>query len=102
MNIESLVGKFSITARNDNPNALTIVAESRATLTSILDSIELIGGALGEDQAFTETDIEPFSLFGKPHFRATISRAQLLRFFEYEILNFLDYSSLTQMRNYPS
>lgn len=102
MNVESLIGKFSITARNDDTNALTIVAESRATLASILDGIELVGGAIGEDQSFSDDDIEPFTLFGRAQFRTTISRAQLLRYFEYEILNFLDYTSLTQMRNYPS
>jgi hypothetical protein len=100
MNVESLIGKFSITARESDPNALTIVAESRATLASILDGIELVGGAMGEDQTFTADDIETFTLFGRPQFRATISRTQLLRYFEYEILNFLDYTSLTQMRNY--
>ncbi len=100
MNVESLIGKFSITSRNDDPNALTIVSESHATLVSVLDGVELMAGSIGEDQSFTDADIESFSLFGKPHFRITISRAQLLRFFEYEILNFLDYTSLTQMRNY--
>ena len=101
LNIESALGKFSITARNDNPNALTIVAEFHATLVSILDGVELVGGISGEDQAFASTDIEPFTLFGKPQFRTTISRAQLMRYFEYEILNFLDYTSLTQMRSLP-
>ena len=101
MNVESLIGKFSITAKESDPNAVTIVAEKRETLSSLLDGVELMGGAMGEDQTFTSADIEPFSLFGRPQFRTTISRAQLMRYFEYEILNFLDYTSLTQMRNYP-
>lgn len=101
MLIEAAIGKFIVTARNDSANAVTITSEKYETMVSLLDSIELVGGALGEDQAFHADDIEAFNLFGRPHFRIAISRAQLLRYFEYEILNFLDYSSLTKMRNYP-
>lgn len=100
MLIESLIGKFSLTAKESDPNSLTILAEKRETLASILNGVELIGGAFGEDQSFSPDDIESFTLFGKPHYRITLSRAQMLRYFEYEILNFLDYKSLTQMRNY--
>jgi hypothetical protein len=57
-----------------------------------------MAGALGEDQSFSGEDIHQTQLFGKTVHRATITRAQLTRYFEYEILNFLDYQSLTQMR----
>lgn len=98
MLIESPIGKYAITAEKGTDNVI-VSAENKATLESILDGVELISGALGEDQAFTSDDIRPAILFGKPRHEITLSRAQLTRYFEYEILNFLTYSSLTKMRH---
>lgn len=98
MRVESAIGTFSITASN-SPDNVILSSEKHSTLSSILDSVELIGGAFGEDHSFSLSDIESFSLFGKQHFRTTLSRTQLSRFFDNEILNFLEYPSLAKMRS---
>jgi hypothetical protein len=97
MNIESAIGKYTITASND-PECVTISADRLSILESILDAVELMAGAIGEDNSFSLSDIQETQLFGRPLFKTTITRAQLTRYFEYEILNFLEYKSLTEMR----
>lgn len=97
MLIESSIGKYHITAANDESNVI-VSADDRFILVSILDAVELMGGAIGEDNSFSLSDISPYTLFGKQRFEITLTRTQLARYFQYEILNFLNYKSLTQMR----
>jgi hypothetical protein len=97
LNIESAIGKYIVTAAKD-PECVTIAADRLSILESILDAIELMAGAEGEDNSFSLSDIQETQLFGRPQFKATITRAQLTRYFQYEILNFLEYKSLTEMR----
>ena len=77
---------------------VTVSANDANTLTSLLDGVELMAGAFGEEQSFSDDDIRPVTLFGRTRFETTLSRTQLTRYFEYEILNFLDYHSLTEMK----
>lgn len=97
MIVESPVGKYSITAHKSPANVI-VSSDNQATLISILDAIELMGGAFGEDQSFSRDDISTTKLFGRTQYQTTITRTQLTRYFEYEVLNFLDYTSLTKMR----
>lgn len=101
MLIESALGKFSITAAN-SPDNVIVSSENQATIVSILDGVELMGGAENENPNFSPADINHTRPFGRDTFSITLSRAQLLRYFQYEIFNFLDYPSLTQMRSAQS
>ena len=98
MQIISAIGKYSITAAKE-PDNVIVSSDNQSTLESILDGIELMGGAFNEDQSFSGEDIHETKLFGRPLYQTTITRTQLTRYFEYEILNFLTYPSLAQMRS---
>lgn len=99
MIVESIIGRYSIVADKYDPDRLIIHADNRETLSSILDSIELMGGAHNENQTFTENDIHPAPIFGRERYSISVSRAQFLRHLEYETLNFLTYPSLTKMHS---
>jgi hypothetical protein len=97
MQIESALGKYTIVAEKNTDNVI-VASDNRRTIESLLDGVELMAGATGEDNSFSLSDIQETQLFGRPLFKTTITRAQLTRYFEYEILNFLEYKSLTEMR----
>ena len=97
MIVETLPGRFIVTADKESNNVI-VSADKESILISLLDSVELMAGAHGEDQSFSADDIRPVTLFGRTRFETTLSRTQLTRYFEYEILNFLDYHSLTEMK----
>lgn len=97
MLVESAIGKYTITSAKD-PENVVIASEKKETLISILDGVELVGGAHNENRSFSGEEIKSTKPFGRTQFQITITRTELLRYFEYEFLNFLDYPSLTQMR----
>jgi hypothetical protein len=97
--IESPIGRYSIVADKFDDNRVVIYADNARTLSSIVDSIELMGGAHNDSDAFDSSVIHPDPIFGRERYSLSLSRAQLLRHLEYETLNFLTYSSLTQMRS---
>ena len=98
MIVETMPGRFIIVADKECPENVTLSADRQSTLISVLDSVELMGGAIGEDQSFALTDIRPITMFGRTRYETTLSRTQLTRYFQYEILNFLDYHSLSEMK----
>lgn len=99
MIIEALPGKVTIVAEtNDTDSALFVTSESRDTLCSVLNLIELVGGAEGEDVAFPSSAITEFSLFGHTNYRARLSRTQVSRWLDAELHNYLDYPSILKMR----
>lgn len=98
MIIETLTGRYNVTACSPDLTApLHVTASTSDAIRSLLDSIELVGGALGEDRSFTDADIEATALFGRPAYRVTVSRAELIRFLQAEVLSYLDYTSLNAM-----
>lgn len=95
MIVETLVGRYTVTADTPDLNAdLTVTSDTRVAIVSLLDAIELVGGALGEDRSFTESDIEELELFGQRRFRTRITRAELIQFLQAEVLSYLDYSTM--------
>ena len=83
MNIDSAIGNLLV--RGNGEENVLVSAHSREAIVSLLDGIELIGGAFGEDDSFDASRI----VFDDGLFSVSVSRAQLDRWFEYEILNFL-------------
>lgn len=100
MIVESIAGKFSVTSAKD-PEYVIVSSDNQATIVSILDGVELVGGETDDNPTFSLTDIYQTKMFGRAQFSTRLSRPQLTRYFEYEILNFLTYPSLTQMRKSP-
>lgn len=97
MIIDSLAGRFDVTASTDDE--LLLSASSEQTLVSVLDGVELVGGAEGDDPTFSRDDIWSTTAFHRRRYHVRLTRAQLVRYFEYEVLNFLDYSSINEMHS---
>lgn len=95
MIIDSLAGRFNVTA--SGPEELVLSASSEQTLVSVLDGVELVGGAEGEDPTFSREDIWSTTAFHRRTYHARVTRPQLVRYFEYEVLNYLTYSSINEM-----
>lgn len=94
MILETLVGKFTVTAQTAGLRAdLWVVADSRESLVSLLDSVELVGGAYGHERAFTDADIETVNSFGRERFRVKLTRAEVVQFIQAEVFSYLDYTS---------
>jgi RAB protein geranylgeranyltransferase component A len=100
MIIESLVGRFTVTAQDETH--VNVTSLSRDTIVSVLDGVELVGGAEGEDRRFTSDDITEHVLMSRRRYTATLTRAELMRYLNYEVLNFLDYHSLNEMHKASS
>jgi len=99
MIVEALPGKVTIVAETPSTGSdLLVTSESRETLVSVLNLIELVGGAEGEDVAFPSSAITQLNLFGKTHYRARLSRTQVSRWLDAELHNYLDYPSIVRMR----
>lgn len=99
MIVEALPGKVTIVAETaDTASALLVTSESRDTITSVLNLIELVGGAEGEDVAFPSSAITELNLFGRIHYRVRLSRSQVSRWLDAELHNYLDYRSIVKMR----
>lgn len=99
MIVETAAGRVQLTAVAPGlDSALLIQAETHGAIKTALDTIELVGGAEGDDPVFTSADITSFSRFGKPGFQAELTRAQASRWLDAELHNFLDYTSLKHMR----
>jgi hypothetical protein len=97
MIIDALIGRFDVTA--DGDDHVTLSAAKRATIVSILDGVELIGGAHGEDRRFTDEDITTSIVFKRTRHNARLTKVEFIRYLEYEVLNFLTYPSLTVMQS---
>lgn len=100
MIVETAVGKLQAVALKTDPTKLVVSSSSAATIDSMLDGIELIGGAISEDQDFDRSLIETFTPPFKTEtwFSYTVTKTQFVRYLQYEVLNFMDYTSVTQMR----
>lgn len=102
MIVETAVGQLRAVAVKDNPNQLLVSSDRRETINSMLDGIELIGGAESEDLDFDRGAIRvytpPFKPASEHWFGYTVTKTQFVRYLQYEVLNFLDYTSVTQMR----
>ena len=99
MIVDTEIGRFYVTALDDE--RVTVTADSPATLRSILDGIELTGAALSDSEpnpVYPPEAITPFPFFKTTRYRVTLSRSALVSFFNYEILNFLNYPSLHTMK----
>lgn len=99
MIVESVVGRVNIvsTSRDTEAN-LVLEADAEVTLRSVLDLLELVGGAENEDTLFDAEAIEKTTRFGKAVYRTELTRTQVSRYLDAEIHNYLDYTSLGQMR----
>ena len=97
MIIDSLAGRFDVTA--SKVDVVRLSASKKQTLISVLDGVELVGGAEGEDPTFSSDDIKTSTVFRHRRYHVLITRAQLVRYFEYEILNYLTYASLSEMHS---
>jgi len=99
MIVDALPGKVTIVAETAGTDSLLLVtAEDESTIRSVLNLIELVGGAEGEDVAFPRSAIYPVQLFGKTNYRARLSRTQVSRWLDAELHNYLDYPSIVRMR----
>lgn len=98
MQIDSLAGRFDVTAEAGD-DTVRLSSSQRSTIVSILDGVELVGGAHGEDRRFTDDDIFTSVVFKRTRYNALLSKTELLRYLEYEVLNFLTYPSITVMQS---
>lgn len=100
MIVETAAGQLRAVALKTDPNLLSVSSDRAETIQSMLDGIELIGGAMSEDQDFDRSLIQlyvpPFK--SEQWYSYTVSKTQFVRYLQYEVLNFLDYTSVTQMR----
>lgn len=100
MIVETAAGQLRAVALKTDPNLLFVSSDRAETIHSMLDGIELIGGAMSEDLDFDRSLVQQFL----PPFKTetwysyTVSKTQFVRYLQYEVLNFLDYTSVTQMR----
>lgn len=99
MIVETLAGSITVTRSKRDADKLALTSASRDTLVSVLNGVELIGGALGEDEVLDPDElIVETNNFGKLKFTAQLTPTQYIRYLEYEVLNFMNYTSLTEMR----
>ena len=100
MIVETAAGQLRAVALKSNTDFLRVSSDKLETIYSMLDGIELVGGAESEDLDFDRTLVQTFT----PPFKTeqwysyTVSKTQFVRYLQYEVLNFLDYSSVSQMR----
>lgn len=99
MILETLAGKIEVVTYPTDPESLLIRSENRDSVESVLNGIELVGGASGEDRIFNlEEDVQHMNRFGIMVYMTRVTRTEFIRYLEYEVLNFLHYNSINKMR----
>lgn len=100
MIVETAAGQLQAVAYKTDHDYLLVSSGRVETIHSMLDGIELVGGAMSEDLDFDRSLIKVFAPpFKTEHwFSYVVSKTQFVRYLQYEVLNFLDYTSVTQMR----
>lgn len=97
MIIDSLAGRFDVTA--EAGDTVRLSSSQRSTIVSILDGVELVGGAHNENRRFTDDDIFTTIVFKRTRYNTLLSETEFIRYLEYEVLNFLTYPSITAMQS---